>query len=143
MFSAQFQNISGKIELVEWLRNSLPELRRMKSVYWDEANNWWVVEAGDSPLTFTEELPLRIGGCPVYVVNSKNSVFRQGEFPDHFEDIKPFSIAEDASLRQVATRFPGSIGMRVHKWGHVAILYPNQKELSAHLQESFPGTIGV
>lgn len=142
MFSAQFQNISGKIELVEWLRNSLPELRRMKSVYWDEANNWWVGEAGDSPLTFTEELPLRIGGCRVYVVNSKNSVFRQGEFPDHFEDIKPFSIAEDASLRQVATRFPGSIGMRVHKWRHVEILYPNQKELSAHLQESFPGTIG-
>lgn len=90
MFSAQFQNISGKIELVEWLRNSLPELRRMIPVYWDEANNWWVVEAGDSPLTFTEELPLRIGGCPVYVVNSKNSVFHQGEFPDHFEDISLF-----------------------------------------------------
>lgn len=100
------------------------------------------MEAGDSPLTFTEKLPLRIGGYPVYVVNSKNSVFPQGEFPDHFEDIKPFSIAEDASLRQVATRFPGSIGMRVHKWGHVEVIYPNQKELPAHLQDSFPGTIG-
>ena len=109
MFSSGFQNISGKIELVERLRNSLPELRRMKSVYWDGTNNWWVVEAGESPLTFTAELPLRIAGCPVYVVNSKNSIFRQGEFPDHFEDIKSFSITNDASLRQVATRFPGSI----------------------------------
>lgn len=61
-------------------------------------------------------------------------VFRQGEFPDHFEDIRPFSIADDASLRQVATRFPGSVGTRVLKWRHVEILYPNQKELSAYLR---------
>lgn len=32
--------------------------------------------------------------------------------------------------------------MRVYKWGHVEILYPNQNELSAHLNGSFPGTIG-
>lgn len=32
--------------------------------------------------------------------------------------------------------------MRVHKWGHVEILYPNQKELSAHLEGSFSETIG-
>lgn len=63
-FSAEFQNISGKIGLVDRLRNNLPELRRMKSVYWDETNNWWVVDAADSPPIFTEQLPLRIGGCP-------------------------------------------------------------------------------
>lgn len=141
-FSAEFQNISGKIGLVNWLRNNLPELRRMKSVYWDATNNWWVVDAADSPPIFTEQLPLRIGGCPVFIVNLKNSIYRQGEFPDHFEDITPLSIAEDASLRKIATVFPGSIGMRVHKWGHVEILYPNQNELSAHLNGSFPGTIG-
>lgn len=104
-FSAEFQNISGKIELVDRLRNNLPELKSMKSVYWDETNNWWVVDAADSPPIFIEQLPLRIGGCPVYIVNLKNSVHRQGEFPDHYEDLAPLSIAEDASLRKIATVF--------------------------------------
>lgn len=142
-FSSEFENISGKIGLVDRLRKNLPELRRMKSVYFDETNNWWVVDAADSPPIFTEQLPLRIGGCLVYIVNLKNSVYPQGQFPDHYEDIAPLSIAEGASLRKIATVFPGSMGMRVHKWGHVEILYPNQKELSAHLNGPFPGTLGV
>lgn len=100
------------------------------------------MDAADSLPIFTEQSPLRIGGCPVYLVNLKNSVYRQGEFQDHFEDITPLSIAEDTSLRKIATVFSGSIEMRVHKWGHVEILYPNQKELLAHLNGSFPGTIG-
>lgn len=100
------------------------------------------MDAADSPPIFTKQLPLRIGGCPVYLVNLKNSVHPQDEFPDHFENIAPLSIAEDASLRKIATVFSGSKGIRVHKWGHVEILYPNQKELLAYLNGSFPGTIG-
>lgn len=70
------------------------------------------MDAADSRPIFAEQSPLRIGGCPVYLVNPKNSVNRQGEFQDHFEDIMPLSIAKDTSLRKIAIVISGSIEMR-------------------------------
>jgi hypothetical protein len=126
------------------LRNSLQELVSYRTVYFDVANSYWVVDiAYTNPGCHAISLPLKIGRCPVYLFDSRELHDTQGLFADNFDPISPLRICNDRQICQIAKAFPQSIGMRVHKWGHVEILFGSTKKLRQGLREGMiPGSIG-
>jgi hypothetical protein len=142
--SSDHLDIAGSIEAVTRLRNSLEELLSYRAVYFDVANNYWLVDiARTNPGYHAVNLPLKIGRCPVYLTDSRDFHHLLGLYSDNFEPISPYRICNDSQIWEVAEAFPHSIGMRVHKWGHVEILFESTKKLRQGLSEAkLPGAIG-
>lgn len=144
--SAEHSDIAGCMELVSRFRSSLEELVSYKNVYFDTANNHWLVDIGHiNPGYHAVNLPLKIGRCPVYVCDSREPYpYIPGMWNDSIEPISPLHICSDTQLREIAKLFPHSIGMRVHKWGHIDILFENKKKIRQSLDEAtiIPGSLG-
>src|ERR1700716_658601 len=94
--SSDHSDIAGSIEAVIKLRNSLQELVSYRTVYFDVANNYWVVDiAYTNPGCHAISLPLKIGRCPVYLFDSRELHDTQGLFADNFDPISPLRICND------------------------------------------------
>jgi len=133
--------------MVTKLRSSLEELVSYKNVYFDIANNHWLVDIGHiNPGYHAVNLPLKIGRRPVYVYDSREDGYPYipGMWNDSIEPISPLHICSDTQLREIAKLFPHSIGMRVHKWGQIDILFESKKKIRQSLDEAtiIPGSLG-
>src|ERR1700724_2079806 len=91
--SSDHLDVAGSIEAVIKLRNSLQELASYRTVYFDVANNYWVVDISyTTPGCHAIGLPLKIGRCPVYFFDSREFHHGQGFFADNFDPISPLRI---------------------------------------------------
>lgn len=139
--SFQDDNIRGNLEAAIRLRNTVPALRSYREVYFDTANNNWIIQTRElSPGCCPVDLPLKIGGCPVYLHDFVDDELVQGFLADNFS-VDPMRLCDGSEIWFIAKIFPHALGMRVHKWGHVDILYESWKQRRQDLGSLIPGSI--
>jgi hypothetical protein len=126
-----------------FLMHHLPELSQYNEVHFNRNFNYWLVHLWTRRVPKKEILPLpeNIAACPVYHMQSPiitTDRFLSGTRPylgmgidGGGSDMTPADFLADPTdlpaLIQAA--FPSSIGIRLHPWHYIDILYPTRRAL--------------
>jgi len=119
----------GVLDTIEdalFLRENLPCLRQYRNVWVDLSRALWVYPTEVTSTT----LPLSISGFRVYTFPGETGIISGGIDADP----APMDTGEFLSTdtcHTIANHFPHSVGIRVHTFGLVEILYESQKQLNA------------
>jgi len=146
--SGEHLNAAGNRKAVASLRNNLPVLLSYGSVHFNFHFNHWIVELGSARSNQVVDLPLFIGQCPVYVHGRLQPEFSLVCYISDqricFAYVDARKIADDRACEIVKKSFPASVGMRVHIYGWIEILYDSQRSLDKDMEEAewFPNIIG-
>jgi hypothetical protein len=146
-FMAEHQDCANNIEQIRMLYNSLPALQAYEEVYFDINHNVWVVNISTiKRFRLHPVLPLFIDGCPVYILQNWQRELAQTcpATIDAWPDLHPHMVASEDDIWRLRSVFPTAMGIRVHKWGLVEILFETQEARQSLLSQPgvFPGQIG-
>lgn len=133
------------------LKLFLPELAQYATVYFDIEENYWLVELETLRVPKEEILPLpdSIGGCPVYrkqapVITTESFLSITGQATYMMGRERAWASCEGGHRDMTADEFladptdlcglvkavfPASIGIRLHLWHYIDILYVSEKAL--------------
>lgn len=135
---------SEKIGRTAFLKKHLPELAQYAQVVFNPEENYWLVKLASLRFSWWRKalpLPEHVGCCPVYhmqapvvTTDSEMNVTRPSDgwnLNCGFPNMTPAEfLADKADLcGLVQAAFPESIGLRLHPWHYIDVLYSSEKAL--------------